>query len=146
MSNPIELPEGAKLDTYYNDGDGTSWVTYSLPEGLVTVYGATLKHPPRCARQQPREHSTLCRTCNRTTWRVDAYCHRHSPIEGAGMDRTLTGRRVELISTTDPHTHLTPGSKGTVQFRDDAGTLSIRWDDGSSLGLVAGEDHWKLYD
>lgn len=144
MPDLIELPLGAKLDTYY-DGD-SPYLTYTMPDGMVTVYGARLNSPPPCARQQPRERSVRCSTCLRPTFRVDAYCHQHSPTEGARMDKALSGRRVELISTTDPHTHLTPGSKGTVQFRDDAGTLSIRWDDGSSLGLVAGEDHWKLYD
>ena len=60
------------------------------------------------------------------------------------MDKALSGRRVELISTTDPYTHLTPGALGTVQFVDAVGTMHVRWDDGSQLGLVEDEDRWKL--
>ena len=50
------------------------------------------------------------------------------------------GTRIELVFTSDPYTKLTPGTKGTVDFVDDAGTLQIRWDNGSGLGMVPGED------
>jgi hypothetical protein len=60
------------------------------------------------------------------------------------MDETLKGRRVELVHTSDPYTQLKPGDKGTVQFTDDLGTLHVRWDSGSSLGLVPRKDHWVL--
>jgi hypothetical protein len=51
---------------------------------------------------------------------------------------------VELVHTSDPYTQLKPGDKGTVQFTDDLGTLHVRWDSGSSLGLVPRKDHWVL--
>ena len=34
------------------------------------------------------------------------------------------------------------GTLGTVQFVDDAGTIHVGWDNGSSLGLVPGEDQF----
>ncbi|CRK56936.1 hypothetical protein [Alloactinosynnema sp. L-07] len=43
--------------------------------------------------------------------------------------------RVELVNTTDAHTDLKPGDQGTVTFVDDMGTVHIRWDNGSSLGM-----------
>lgn len=61
------------------------------------------------------------------------------------MDRSLTGRRVRLNSCSDPHTRLQPGTEGTISFVDDMGTLHVKWDDGSRLGLIreAG-DSWTV--
>lgn len=53
------------------------------------------------------------------------------------------GTRVELIHTTDRFTKLEPGATGTVQRVDDVGTVHIHWDDGTSLGLIPGEDQWR---
>ena len=52
-----------------------------------------------------------------------------------------TGCCVELISMNDPYnTRLAPGCKGTVKCVDDIGTIHVRWDCGSSLGVAYGED------
>lgn len=54
------------------------------------------------------------------------------------------GQRVELLSPLDdPYARLQAGDRGTVQFVDDAGTVHVRWDCGSGLGLIPGEDHFK---
>lgn len=51
------------------------------------------------------------------------------------------GCRVELTKMNDPYnTSLFPGEKGTVIHIDDIGTIHVRWDCGSSLGVVYGED------
>ena len=60
------------------------------------------------------------------------------------MKKQLKGKRIELISTTDPYTELKPGDRGTVDFEDDMGTIHVNWDNGSQLGLVPGEDQYKL--
>jgi hypothetical protein len=36
------------------------------------------------------------------------------------------------------------GSKGTVIAVDDIGTIHMRWDNGRGLGLIPGEDHFKV--
>lgn len=59
------------------------------------------------------------------------------------MNANLEGRRIRLISCTDPYTHLTLGMEGTVMFVDDAGTVHVDWDNGSTLGLIPGEDRWE---
>lgn len=51
------------------------------------------------------------------------------------------GTRVELVSMNDPYTKLKPGDRGTVDHVDDIGTVFVRWDCGSGLGVVYGEDH-----
>ena len=56
------------------------------------------------------------------------------------------GARVALVRMNDPYTKLRPGDLGTVEFVDDAGTLFCRWDNGSTLGVVFGEDEIRLYD
>ena len=53
------------------------------------------------------------------------------------------GTRLELISLDDPYTHIQPGTKGTVKFVDDMGTIHMQWDDGKTLGLIPGEDSFK---
>ena len=56
-----------------------------------------------------------------------------------------TGSRVELTKMNDPYrTDLVPGSRGTVEFVDDAGSIHVRWDIGSSLAVVFGEDACKV--
>ncbi|MGF7142393.1 hypothetical protein HNQ56_000811 [Anaerotaenia torta] len=50
------------------------------------------------------------------------------------------GTRVVLIQMDDPYTNLQPGDKGTVTSVDDIGTIHVKWDRGSSLGVVFGED------
>lgn len=51
------------------------------------------------------------------------------------------GARVELVHMYDPYnTKLFSGARGTVVSVDDIGTVHVRWDCGSSLGVVYGED------
>jgi Domain of unknown function (DUF4314) len=52
------------------------------------------------------------------------------------------GDRVELVRTSDAHTKLVPGSKGTVRsLREVQGfrVLGVAWDDGSSLAMLIDE-------
>jgi hypothetical protein len=53
------------------------------------------------------------------------------------------GDRIEFISTTDPYSRLQPGDRGTVTSVDCLGTLHVRWDTGSLLGLIPNEDSWR---
>ena len=56
-------------------------------------------------------------------------------------ERYPAGTRVELVHMDDPfNTKLTPGCRGTVRTVDDIGTIHVRWDCGSGLGVVYGED------
>lgn len=56
------------------------------------------------------------------------------------------GTRVELIRMNDEYTRLKQGDKGTVRCVDDMGTIHISWDNGSSLGVVYGEDSCRKID
>lgn len=38
------------------------------------------------------------------------------------------------------YTKLAPGDRGTVEFVDAIGTIQVRWDCGSGLGVAYGED------
>lgn len=60
------------------------------------------------------------------------------------LDRSQEGWRVRLLYCSDLHTRLQPGTEGTIQFVDAVGTLHVKWDDGSGLGLIPGEDQWEL--
>ena len=51
--------------------------------------------------------------------------------------------RLSLISMNDPYSKLVQGDRGTVTHVDDGGTIHMRWDKGSSLGLVYGEDSFR---
>ena len=50
--------------------------------------------------------------------------------------KTVTKRRVKLISTDDTYTHIQRGTCGTVDLIDAMGTLHVSWDDGHRLGLI----------
>ena len=47
------------------------------------------------------------------------------------------GDRVRLEHCSDEYTELKPGALGTVNFIDGFGTVHVKWDDGSSLGMIA---------
>ena len=49
------------------------------------------------------------------------------------------GTRVELVGMDDRQAP-PPGTKGTVIGVDDTGSLLMRWDNGSGLNVVYGED------
>ena len=49
------------------------------------------------------------------------------------------GCRVELLRMDDPQAPPV-GTKGTVRYVDDLGSLGVAWDNGSSLQVVYGED------
>jgi hypothetical protein len=55
------------------------------------------------------------------------------------------GARVELICMNDLQAP-PAGMKGTVVAVDDLGTIHIKWDNGSTLGIVYGEDACRKID
>ena len=54
------------------------------------------------------------------------------------------GTRIECISMDDPYYPISSGTKGTVVAVDDMGTIHMEWDNGRTLGLVPGEDQFKI--
>ena len=50
------------------------------------------------------------------------------------------GTKVRLISMEDPYCPVAPGTIGVVDFVDDAGQIHVKWQSGSSLALIPGED------
>lgn len=60
------------------------------------------------------------------------------------MERELVGKRVRLVQCDDPWTKLEPGSLGTVDGIDSAGTVQVKWDSGSRLGMVRGIDKYEV--
>lgn len=53
------------------------------------------------------------------------------------------GTRLELISMDDPYSPVPPGTRGTVQYVDDASQIGMNWDDGRTLSLIPGEDSFR---
>lgn len=64
-----------------------------------------------------------------------------TPPQGPHPDE---GKRIRLVRCTDPYTKLQPGLEGTILFVDAMQTRHVQWDNGSSLGLVPGEDQWEV--
>lgn len=60
--------------------------------------------------------------------------------------RAEKGDRIELVHTSDPYTSLERGDRGTVTMIDGMDTVHVKWDSGSTLGMITGEDHWKIID
>lgn len=53
------------------------------------------------------------------------------------------GNRIRLLYTNDEFTNLESGAQGTIRFIDDLGTIHIKWDNGSRLGLIPGIDKYE---
>ena len=54
------------------------------------------------------------------------------------------GTRVEVVSLCNEEEHLKPGMKGTVVGVDDQPALLVNWDNGSSLSILIGKDHFRV--
>lgn len=92
---------------------------------------------------------------NRPEGDRDRLALRFEDAPDAALRRVLSGRlqnhggarvgdRVELVSTTDRHTDLRPGALGTVDVIDDTGTVFVRWDQGSNLGMIPDIDEFRI--
>ena len=57
---------------------------------------------------------------------------------------SFVGSRIQLIKTDDQYTNLTPGSFGIIDHIDSTGTIFVKWEDGSSLGLIPGIDDFRI--
>jgi len=53
-----------------------------------------------------------------------------------------SGTKVELVKMDDFQAPPV-GTKGTVKFVDDTGTIHVSWETGGSLGVVYGEDECR---
>jgi len=54
-----------------------------------------------------------------------------------------SGTRIRLINMDDSQS-ISSGVEGTVDFVDDAGTIQMNWDNGSTLGLIPNEDQFII--
>ena len=53
------------------------------------------------------------------------------------------GTRLMLLSMDDPYAPVPAGTKGTVQLIDDQSQIHMKWDNGSALALIPGEDSFR---
>ena len=58
-------------------------------------------------------------------------------------ERYPEGTRVELVRMEDEQAPPV-GTKGTVTAVDDIGTIHVKWDTGSTLGIAYGEDQCRV--
>ena len=54
------------------------------------------------------------------------------------------GTRIELIHMDDAYAPVPSGTKGTVEFVDDMGQISMKWDNGRTLALIPEVDEFKI--
>jgi len=54
------------------------------------------------------------------------------------------GARVRLIHMDDPYSKLSDGDEGTIDHIDDTGTIHVKWDTGSTLGLIPEVDKYTV--
>ena len=67
----------------------------------------------------------------------------HEKVERL-RERYPKGTRVVLNTPLDdPYAEQTAGDRATVEWVDDLGQLVCRWDCGSSLSLIPGEDDFR---
>ena len=52
------------------------------------------------------------------------------------------GSRIMCLSMDDPYSAIEEGTRGTVSYIDDMGTIHVNWDNGRHLGLVL-EDNYR---
>jgi hypothetical protein len=52
---------------------------------------------------------------------------------------SYVGKRVRFMRSSDPYTKLKWGDEGIVTHIDALGTVHIKWDNGSTLGMITEE-------
>ena len=66
-------------------------------------------------------------------------------MDTATKKKELIGKRVRFLRSSDPFTKLQHGDEGVVTTVDDFGTVHIKWDNGSTLGMITEEgDRFQL--
>ena len=53
------------------------------------------------------------------------------------------GSRILLYQMTDPYAPVPSGTRGTVRYVDDAGTVGVAWYNGCSLSLIPDVDSFR---
>ena len=59
-------------------------------------------------------------------------------------EKYVAGTKIELVKMYDLIAPVPQGTKGIVDFVDDIGTIHIKWETGSTLGLTVGIDEFKV--
>lgn len=60
------------------------------------------------------------------------------------LDKELNGKRIRLIQMNDEPNPVPAGTEGIIFHVDDAGTIHVKWDDGSFLGVIPGVDEYSI--
>ena len=67
----------------------------------------------------------------------------HSEMLKQLRDYYAPGTEVELVHMNDFYREMPPGLCGVVTCVDDIGTIFVNWRNGSTLGVVFGEDECR---
>lgn len=59
-------------------------------------------------------------------------------------ERYPVGTRIRLNHMDDPYAPIPPGTTGSVDYIDDAGSVHMKWDNGRTLSLIPGEDDFTI--
>lgn len=59
-------------------------------------------------------------------------------------EKYSVGSRIQINELNDPYSKLKSGEAGNLLFIDDIGTYHVKWDNGSTLGLIPGEDRFSI--
>ena len=54
------------------------------------------------------------------------------------------GSRIQLTEMGSDPAPIPPGTTGVLEFVDDLGTFHVKWNNGRELGVVIGEDRFKV--
>lgn len=72
-------------------------------------------------------------------------CNTNNEIISLLRKQYPIGSRVELVQMDDPQAPPI-GTKGTVTGVDDIGSIMVKWENGSGLHVVFGEDICRMID
>lgn len=54
------------------------------------------------------------------------------------------GMRIRMVSMVDDPNPIEPGTEGTIRLVDGMGVIHVQWDNGRTLGVIPGIDHYQL--
>ena len=123
---------------------GTSYVYFAAAKDILSgTRNIQLMEIADPALLSMKSYMLLCTALAIQAYGVEKASQIH--IETKRMrEQYPPGTRVEVVSLCNEEEHLKPGMKGTVVGVDDQPALLVNWDNGSSLSLLIGKDHFRV--
>lgn len=106
----------------------------------ISVLAQSKEDAVHLVRQQYDNQEIILDQNNHKQVSIEVLAKNHETTQALLKQEYRKGTRIRCLHMNDPYQPVPEGMMGTVLSVDDAGTIHVHWDNGSSLGLIPGID------